>query len=81
MHDDYLVALLSGEVCGVLMQLDQKYSIEVRYIKDKYSDAKNNAEEFRFDLHLDQVLTKVEDYEQLIQATLLLVKQIDNIKR
>ncbi|MDH3608337.1 MAG: hypothetical protein OEQ24_03715 [Gammaproteobacteria bacterium] len=58
----------------MLEQLDKKYSVEVRYIKDKY------AEEFRFDLYVDQVLTKKEQYEQLIQATLLLYKQMKKIK-
>ena len=79
--DDYLVALLNSEICKLLLQIDKKYSLEVRYIKDKYADVQNNKEEFRFDLHVDQVLTKVEEYEQLIQAALLLVKQMDKIKR
>jgi len=80
-HDDYLVALLTGEVCDVLSQLDNKYSIEVRYIEDKYASVQHNNEAFRFDLHVDQVLTKDEEYEQLIQATLLLIKQMEKIKR
>ncbi|MBT8112864.1 MAG: hypothetical protein KJO47_04210 [Gammaproteobacteria bacterium] len=51
-QDNYLISLLTSEICDVLEQLDKKYSVEVRYIKDKY------AEEFRFDLHVDQVLRK-----------------------
>ena len=80
-HDDYLVSLLTSEICNVLEQLDKKYSVEVRYIKDKYTDVQHDGEEFRFDLHVDQVLTKKDQYEQLIQATLLLYKQMQKIKR
>jgi hypothetical protein len=80
-HDDYLVSLLTSEICDVLEHLDGEYSVEVRYIKNKYADVQNDGEEFRFDLHVDQVLTKKEQYEQLIQATLLLYKQMKKIKR
>ncbi|QMU62309.1 MAG: hypothetical protein GKR92_11620 [Gammaproteobacteria bacterium] len=80
-HDDYLIALLTSEVCDALSQLDAKYSIEVRYIEDNYVDSLHNNESFRFDLHIDQVLTKKEAYEQLIQVTLLIVKQMEKIKR
>lgn len=80
-NDDYLIALLSCEVCNALLLFDQKYSIEVRYIKNKNANVQNNAEEFRFDLHVDQVLIKVEEYEQLIQVTFLLYKQMKIIKR
>ena len=80
-HDDYLVSLLTSEICDVLEQLDKKYSLEVRYIEDKYADVRHDNEEFRFDLHVDQVLTKKEQYEQLIHATLLLYKQMQKIKR
>jgi len=80
-HDDYLVSLLTSEICDVLKQLDEKYSVEVRYIKDKYADVQHDSEEFRFDLHVDHVLIKKAHYEQLIHATLLLYKQMQKIKR
>lgn len=80
-QDDYLVALLTSEVCDLILQLDTKYSIEVRYIEDKNAGVQHDNEAFRFDLHIYEVLTKEEEYELLIQTTLLLVKQMEKIKR
>ncbi len=72
-HNEYLVALLTTEICEALMELAQNYSIEVRYIK--LNDA------FRFDLHIDRVLTSKNETVEAIQLTQLFIQQMDRIKR
>ena len=77
-YDSYLVALLTTELCDSLLELDQNYSIEARYFKNAYSNS--DDDEFRFDIHIDQVLTSIKEFEDLIQTTKLFIVQMQRIK-
>ena len=76
--DSYLVALLTTELCDSLLALDQNYGIEARYIKNNYSNSEDDK--FRFDIHIDQLLTSVKKFESLIQITKLFISQMQKIK-
>ena len=76
-NDSYLVALLTSELCDSLLVLDQHYSIEARYFKNTYSNSEDDK--FRLDIHIDQVLISVKEFENLIQTTKLFISQMKKI--
>ena len=77
-NDNYLVALLTHELCDLLLALDQNSSIEARFIKNNYSISEDD--EFRFDIHIDQVFTSVKEFKGLIEATRLFIDHMERIK-
>lgn len=73
-HDvDSITSWLSPEVKEKLLELGDGKCTEVRFLKSRDSQTM-----YRFDLHVEQILTEYRDYEKLINTALQILQSLES---
>ena len=76
----FIRSLLTPTIQNKLLDLDSGRGLEVRFLKDKSFGSEESAERYRFDLSIERVLTKNQDYDSLIETTIVCFEQMMKLK-
>ena len=77
--EEFIRSLLTQNIQKQLLELDAGRGLEVRFLSDASSDAKDSVERHRFDISIERLLTDYHDYERLIEAAILLYEQMKTL--
>ncbi len=78
-EEEFIRSLLTPEIQIKLLELGKRHGLEVRFLNDKLSKTEDSVEKFRFDIIVEHLLIEDQDYERLIEATIMLYEQMKKL--
>ncbi len=78
---EFATALLNREIQDKLLELDSRRGLEVSFLNEKTSDAKGSVKKFIFNISVECLLVKNQDYERLTEAAIMLYEQMKRLAK